>query len=179
MKIATNFVHPPQRMVKPVAGAMWLAAAALAALAWWLIDDAAQVRGDLPQLRTRLERVAAEKSTIAAPLAAPPAQELAEMRDRIAKINASAQTKGLPTLALLAELEKQLPPDAWLTSVHHRAAEGEVTLVAAAAGTDSLSAFLLKLEGDPVFDEAMLMRELRPGGSGPNVQYEIRLKVRP
>lgn len=110
----------------------------------------------------------------------PPAQELAETRNRIAKINAAAQTRGIPTSVLLTELGTLLPREAWLTSVHFRATEGEVRLVAAARSSDPLSAFLLKLERDPLFEEAMLVREMEPAGAGQaSVQFEIRLKVRP
>jgi Tfp pilus assembly protein PilN len=176
MKITTNFVRPPQRMVTPAVAVMWVAAVVLAAGAAWLASEGRGLREDLPQLRTRLERVDAQKPVAAAPL--PPAQELAETRDKVARINAAAQTKGVPTLALLADLEKQLPRGAWLTSIHHRATEGVVQLVAAATRADPLSDFLLRLERDPLFEEVMLLREVQAGGNRPGVQYEIRLKVR-
>lgn len=175
MKITTNFVRPVQRVVGPVAAAMWGAAVVLVAATAWLAHEGRELRGDLPQLRTRLERVEAQKPIAAVPL--PPAQELAETRERIAKINAAAQTRGVPTLALLADLEKQLPRGAWLVSLHHRAAEGEVQLVAAAGQADPLADFLLRLERDPLFEEVMLLREVQASGSRSGVQYEIRLKV--
>ena len=175
MKISTNFVHPVQRAMAPIAAAMAVAAAALVLWAVWLGGDAAALRGELPQLRTRLAHVKAQKPVAAVRL--PPASELADTRARVARINAAAQTKGVPTLALLEDLEKQLPRDAWLTSIHHRAGEGEGMLVASARDTDPLSDFLLKLENDPLFDEVMLVREAQ-AGNGTGVQYEIRLKVR-
>lgn len=179
MKIATNFVRPAQRAVVPVVVALWIAALGLAAAAWWLVVDTTELRGELPQLRQRLGRIEKERNTAAAPAHLPSVGELAQTRERVAKINAAAQTRGLPTLALLSELGAQMPPEVWLTSVHHRAAEGEVVLVAAAASADPLSAFLLRLERDPLFEEVMLMRELQPAGTGrPNLQFEIRLKVR-
>lgn len=176
MKIRTNFVRPVQRMVAPAAAAMWTAAIVLVASAVWLAGDAASLRGELPQLHTRLERLEAQKPLVAPHL--PSAQDMAETRDRVAKINAAAQTKGAPTLLLLADLEKQLPPGACLTSIHHHAAEGEVQLVAVAERADPLSDFLLQLERDPLFEEVMLLREAQVGGSRVGVQYEIRLKVR-
>jgi len=175
MKIATNFVRPAQRAVPAIAAAMAAVAVALIVWAAWLANDAAGLRGELPQLRTRLAHVEAQKPVSAVRL--PPASELGEVRARVARINAAAQTKGLPTLALLDDLEKQLPRDAWLTSVHHRATQGEVVLVAAARRADPLSDFLLKLEDDPLFEEVMLVREAQ-AGEGAAVQYEIRLKVR-
>lgn len=176
MKIATNFVLPAQRAVAPIAAAMAAIALLLALFAVWLGRDATELRSELPQLRTRLVHVEAQKPVAAVRL--PPAAELADIRARVARINTAARTKGVPTLALLADLEKQLPRHAWLVSVHHRAARGEVMLVAAAHHADPLSDFLLKLEGDPLFDEVMLVREAQPSGGRGAVQYEIRLKVR-
>ena len=179
MKISTNFVRPAQQAVMPVMVAIWIAAFCLVAAAGWLVVDAAELRGELPQLRQRFERIETGRGAVAAPVQLPSARELAQTRERVAKINAAAQTKGLPTSALLTELETLLPPEAWLTSFHHRAAEGYVLLVASAASADPLSAFLLKLERDPLFEEAMLMREMQPTGNGQtSVQFEIRLKVR-
>ncbi len=176
MKIGINFVRPAERLMAPVAVAVWGAAMALLAGAAWLAADAVGLRGDLPQLRTRLERVGAQKPVAVTPL--PPAQQLADTRQRVARINAAAQTRGVPTLALLADLERQLPRGAWLTSLHHRAAEGEVQLVVAAGQADPLADFLLRLERDPLFEEVMLLREVQASGSRTGVQYEIRLKVR-
>jgi Tfp pilus assembly protein PilN len=178
MKISTNFVRPVQQAVMPVVVALWFAAFSFAAAAWWLIDGATALRQELPQLRQRLERIETGGGA-AASVQLPPAQELAQTRDRVAKINAAAQTSGAPISALLSELETLLPPEAWLTSVHHRAAEGEVLLVASAASTETLSALLLKLERDPIFEKVMLLREIQPAANGKaSVQFEIRLKVR-
>ena len=179
MKISTNFVRPVQRAVTPIAVAMWIAAAGFAGGAWWLLGEAAELRKDLPQLRQRLERVEKGNIAVAAKKQLPPAQDLADTRKRVAKINSATQTKGLTTSALLTELETQMPREVWLISIHHRAAQGEVVLVASATSADPLSAFLLKLERDPLFEEAMLMRELQSTGNAqPGMQFEIRLKVR-
>lgn len=180
MKISTNFIRPVQQAVLPVAVALWLAASVFAGGALWLFGEAAELRGELPQLRERFARIEKSVGAAAAKEQMPLARELAETRDRVAKINAATQAKGLATLALLAELETLLPQDVWLASFQHRAAKGEVLLVASAASPDPLSAFLLKLERAPQFEEAMLVRELHPAGAGkPGVQFEIRLKVRP
>lgn len=175
MRIATNYVRPAQRAVIPAVTLMWAAAIALAAATVWLAYDGKKLRAEVPQLRTRLAHVDAQKPVAQVHL--PPMKQLIEMRERVAKINAVAQTKGVPTLALLADLEKQLPREAWLTSIHHRASEGQVQLIASARRADPLSDFLLRLEHDPLFDEVMLLREVKAGGAKADVQYEIRLKV--
>ena len=179
MKISTNFVRPVQQAVMPVVVALWLAAFCFAAAAWWLIHDATELRDGLPQLRQRLEHIAKAGDAVATPVQLPSAHELVQTRDRVAKINAAARTRGVPTSALLSELETLLPPEVWLTSIHHRAVEGEVLLVASAANAEPLSALLFKLERDPLFEKVMLLREIQPTANGKtNVQFEIRVKVR-
>lgn len=179
MKISTNFAKPVQHAVMPVAVATWVAALCVVAAAWGLIAEGMELRAELPQLRQRLERFEAGERPVVSRKQLPSTQELAETRARVAKINAVTQTKGMPVSALLAELEALLPPDAWLTSIHHRATQGEVVLVASAAGSAPLSAFLLKLEHAPMFGEVMLMREMQSSGNQKSaIQFEIRLKVR-
>lgn len=177
MRIATNFVHPLQRMVMPAVAVIWAAVIAFAAGTLWLAHKGEELRSDLPQLRIRLAHVEAQKPVAQVHLL--PMKELIETRERVASINAAAQARGLSTLMLLADLEKQLPRDAWLTSFHHRAPEGEVQLIASAARSDPLSDFLQRLEHDPSFDEVMLLREVRERAPGSGVHYEIRLKVHP
>jgi hypothetical protein len=179
MKIATNFVRPVQRAVAPVSAALWLITLACVAGTGWLLGDAAALRRERPDLQRQLESLRTPGRVEAArPL--PSTQDLAQTRDRVAAINAATQTRGVSPPALLARLEALLPPQAWLAGFHHRAADGEVLLVAAAASADLLSGFLLELERDPLFEEAMLMREMQSSGTGKaGVQFEIRLKVRP
>ena len=176
MKLKTNFVRPAQRMAIPVVAAIWGASIMLLIVAAKLAIDGMEMRNDLPKLQTRLARVGEQKSVASVVL--PPERELGEMKNRVDKVNAAVQAKGAPVLALLADLEKQLPPGAWLVSFRHRAIEGEVQLVAAAGKSDPLSDFLQRLERDPLFDEVMLLREAQLGGNRAGVQYEIRLKVR-
>lgn len=178
MRTSTNFIQPPQKAVTPVAIVLWLLSLGCLTGLWWLLGDAAGLRSDLPVLREQLAHLEAttRKESIPAPQL-PPANELVKTRDRVARINAMTQTKGLLTLGLLSELETQLPQEAWLVSLHHRATEGEVTLVAVAASADTLSRFLHKLEHDPAFDKAMLLREVVAPNGKSGVQFEIRLKV--
>lgn len=181
MKIATNFVRPIQRAAIPVAALFWLMSFAFAVSAWWLLDDASALRGELPDLRQRFVRINATGHAPAVqPVQLPSVQELAETRNRVARINAAVRTKGMPTLSLLDDLEAQLPPEAWLVSFHHHATDGEVELIVSASSADLLSGFLLNLERDPLFEQALLVRELQPSGTGKTgiVQFEIRLKVR-
>ena len=180
MKISTNFVQPVQQAILPITALVWLLTLMFASAAWWLIDDANRLRGEVPELQQHLDKLKVSTLNIEVPAEQMPSvQELSQTRERVAKINAATQTQGISILALLTELESQLPPQAWLQSLHQRAADGEILLVVAAATAGPLSDFLHKLERNPLFEQTMLMRELQPGAAGKaGVQYEIRLKVR-
>lgn len=175
MKLHTNFVVPAQRAVRPLLVLGWTAVVALAALAAWLVGDGFVLRAELPQLQQRSATTAHAEAHGALPAEA----EMVRTRDRVAKVNAAARSGGLPSAVLLGELETLLPPQAWLTRLHYRAAEGDLRLVAAARNAELLSTFLLRLERSALFEQAMLVREVQPAAAGgSDVQFEIRLKVR-
>ncbi|HEY6095569.1 MAG TPA: PilN domain-containing protein [Gallionellaceae bacterium] len=177
MKISTNFVPAWMTWTRPLIAALWGLVLLCAAVVAWLLHDAAGLRAELPRLDKRLAGVeAAAQAASLRPGAMPSAQELSETRRRVTAVNAVTRTRGMTTLALLAGLERKLPAQAWLVSLHHRAMEGEVMLVVAASSATPLSEFLLQLERDPEFSQALLLRETQ--GNGSDVQYEIRLKVR-
>lgn len=178
MKLHTNFVVPAQRAVRPLLVLGWTAVVALAALAAWLVGDGFVLRAELPQLQQRAQR-SATAAQAEAQGALPAEAEMVRTRDRVAKVNAAARSGGLPSAVLLGELETLLPPQAWLTRLHYRAAEGDLRLVAAARNAELLSTFLLRLERSALFEQAMLVREVQPAAAGgSDVQFEIRLKVR-
>lgn len=177
MKIQTNFVTPAQQAVKPLLGLTWLALLLLLLLAAGLIADGLALRAELPQLRARVQH----QPGVNAPAALAPQAEaqLAHTRERLARLQAVARTRGMPEARLLGELEALLPPQAWLTRLHYRAGEGELRLMAAAATAEPLSAFLRRLEQSALFEQVMLLREVQPGAAeAGGVQFEIRLKVR-
>lgn len=178
MKITTNFICGMRHLTRLIIAATWcVALLALGALIW-LIGDGVGLRGELPALKDRLSRLEAAAAT-AAPRESPSEQEMMEIRDRVARLNAITQTRGLTTLALLAKLETLLPADAALAAVHHRARDGELMVVAQAANAEILSKLLQRLEEDARFESVVLARrkEVSDGGKIA-VQFEIRAKVR-
>ncbi|MDH5206760.1 MAG: PilN domain-containing protein, partial [Hylemonella sp.] len=172
MKINTNFVDPVQQRIQTLLWLGWLLAAGLGVLGAWLVHDARDLRAALPALRAQAQR--SEKA--ARPAAVPdwPSErELARTRERVARLNALAQTDGLASAQLFGELEALLPPQAWLTLVHYRATQGEVRLLAAAPSAEPLSAFLNQLERSALFEQSLLLREIPPTGAGRSaVQFE-------
>lgn len=175
MKVQLNFVARPWRW-------QWLAGAAGATCLVLLAGSAAlalQYRdlGDelsmVEQRLSRVQRQLREKPAVALPAAA----EQAQLRGRIAALNAQGAPKGWPTAQLLLWLEEHMPTDVRLVSIHHKARDGEAVLVAESTDSASLTRFLQKLEKDPAFAEVLLSKQGAPAGSNDAVRFEIRVRL--
>lgn len=178
MKITTNFIGGVQQLTGSIVATMWLMALLVLGALVWLVVDGVGLRSELPELRERLPKLEAAAAA-ASHQELPPEQEMIEIRDRVARLNAITQTRGLTTLALLTKLETLLPGDAVLAGVRHRARDGELVVVAQAANAEILSKLLQRLEEDVQFESVVLARqkEVNDGGRVA-VQFEIRAKVR-
>ncbi len=178
MKIETNFVAAPQRMVRLLQALGWLAAGALLLLALLLLVEGHALRTDMPALRERVALLASAGQPAAAQLLTTE-QELARTRERVARLNARARAAAVPSAVLLHEIETLLPAEAWLLRWHYRAADGALSLVAAAPRGEPLSVFLARLERSPWVEQALLVREAQASErDGSRVQFEIQVKVR-
>ncbi len=178
MKITTNFIGGVEQLTGTVVAAIWLLVLVLLGALVWMMVDGTGLRSELPALRERLPRLEAAAAA-ASHQESLPEQEMIEIRDRVARLNAITQTKGLTTLALLAKLETLLPGEAVLAGVHHRAKDGEFVVVAQAANADILSKLLQRLEEDVQFESVVLARQKEVSDGGRiAVQFEIRAKVR-
>lgn len=178
MKITTNFIDGVQQLIVPVAIAAWLSALLGLGALLWLIVDGVGLRDELPVLKERLPKLEAA-AAVASNRELPSERELTETRDRVARLNAIAQTRGLTTLALLAKLETLLPGEAVLVGMHHRAKERELLLLAQAANAEILSKLLQRLEEDVQFESVVLSRQKEVNDGGKVVvQFEIRARVR-
>lgn len=176
MKLRSNFVAPAQRAVGPMLITGWLLVLGFLALLLYLLLDGLALRAELPDLQRRAQHLSAQASQEA--MAAASDEETRRTRERVARLNELVRSGSLPSATLLTELESLLPPQAWLTRYHYRSAMGDVRLTAVAVNAEPLSIFLSRLERSPLFEQAMLAREVQ-GSSGPrHVQFEIRLKVR-
>lgn len=175
MRISTNFALPLHRLTRSVVAVLWLSTLALAGVLWGLLADTTRLRSEQPVLAARVAHLGTQEPTVFPRL--PRATELASIRARVARINSVTETRGVSTLVVLAKLESLLPPDVWLSRLHHRARRGEVLLVADATNSDRLTHFLDALTRDPLFSQVLLTHEQRPEGAS-GVEFEIRLKVR-
>ena len=180
MRITTNFSDAARPNVALVAGALWLILIACSGMGAWIVTDTAALREDLPGLRKWAARLNQPAKSAAGEANAMQNSALIAARERLARINAISQTRGASTAAVLAMLETLLPDDVWLSSLTHRARDGELLLVVDAAGADPLAKFLRRLEGQPMFGEVLLTRQTQPTSDGPSgLRSEIRVKVKP
>lgn len=177
MKITTNFVHSPARLARPLAIGLWGLASmvALSGLSLWYA--AIETRDEIPDLRERLAQLDQRRHELAAQPVLP-AAELQQLKQRVATLNALSSSRGHSVGSLLADLEQWLPDQAWLVSLHNRAKEGEVLVVAESASVEPLTVFLLRLEQQPRFSEVLLVKQTPQGTSRKTIQFEIRLKER-
>jgi len=178
--LKTNFSRHDARWVPAlvaVSGALALAALIAAAL---LVSQHARLERKMPELRTQLKKLQSHHARLEKDkVQLPPHAKLAALQGRVSVINGIVDSKGRPITELLSRLEKLLPGQAWLTSLHHRRGRGELELVAAARDVGALTEFLKRLEGDPYFSQALLTRQSHAKGKDKSVvEFDIRLTER-
>lgn len=177
MKITTNLVASPTRLVRPMAAVLWVLAGLFISVVLWLAHAAIDMRHEIPALRERLAQLEQRQREVAA-TEKPPVSELQDIKRRIAALNTLSGNQGRPVITLLADLEQWLPDRVWLASLHDRVKNGEVLIVAEADSVEPLTAFLLRLEQQPRFSEVLLVKQTPRGAQRQSIQFEIRLKER-
>lgn len=178
MKLTTSFVSPRHDSAAVVAlvltcGALLLLGAAVVAAV-----DAYGLRSKTTGIEARI----AELRSVARGTAEPARQavhDLAEVRDRVRRINGMVGLRGISTLSLLETFERLLPDPAYVVNLQHRAEVGEIVLLVAADSVTPLTAFLRALEREPRFQQVLLLRQSAAGSKrAGGVQFEIRIKER-
>lgn len=177
MKIATHFVPSPVRLVRPLAGVLWGVAGVLLVATLWLAHAALAMRHEIPELRERLSQLDRRQHDLATP-DTPSAAALQDLKLKVAALNALSGAHGRSASSLLADLERWLPDQVWLVSLHDRAKDGEVLLVAESERVEPLTRFLLRLEQQARFSEVLLVKQTPQGAPLKTIQFELRLKER-
>jgi hypothetical protein len=178
MPLTTNLAPRVDRLVWPLALAGWLGTAlAVAALAG-LLAHRAELEARLPAMEARLERLAARRDALPA-AALPPADALAALRDRVARIDALAGAPAQPPLAVLGAVEQALPPEARVVSLRLDVEAQVLGLVAEAPDSAALAALMTRLEQAGPFGAVHLERQQEVGTqSRRRVRAELRLRLR-
>lgn len=176
MKIQLSFVPRPWpwQWIAGAAGALCVALLIGAGVFGLHYREAREERSLVEGRLARVSRQLSEQPAVALPEAA----ERAQLRDRIATLNAQGAPKGWPTAQLLLWLEQHMPADVRLISIHHKARDGEAVLVAESGNSGSLTVFLQKLERDPAFSEVLLSKQGAPADNDDAVRFEIRLRLK-
>lgn len=176
MQIKTNFIEPPMPLAPAFVLALSVVIGVVVTLGIWLLIDAAQLKAARGELSERLVHWQTKRKEISTPVL-PPAASLHDMKRRVADINRLNDTRGASTLQLLQRLERLLPDTVYITQFTQRAHDGEIQLVAESSEATALTTFLLHLQNDPGFSQALLTRQAQRTVQGQRrVQFELRLK---
>ena len=141
------------------------------------MHTAVDTRHEIPALRERLAQLEQRQREIMTP-EKPPAAELQDLKRRVVALNGLSGNRGRPVTTLLADLERWLPDQVWLVSLHDRVKGGEVLIVAEANSVEPLTVFLVRLEQQPRFSEVLLVKQTPQGAQRRSIQFELRLKER-
>jgi Tfp pilus assembly protein PilN len=180
MKITANLIATRPRLALPLTAAVWALGAGFTVLALLLLVATVESNSEIPNLQTRLARLNEQLAAAAPKQQLPPDTELGSMRQRVSTFNSIAGARGMTPAQMLSWLEKALPEKVYLASLHHRPRDGETLLVAEAATAEPLTAFLLRLEKEPRFEEVLLSKQgTRKTPGATTVQFEIRVKEKP
>lgn len=176
VKLHTNLIQPLGRSLPAGLALVWgLVVFGGAALALQM-QDAGRAAAERQAMQAQLARLQ-ERRSEAGQADDFAASAVSELLRKIRAVNAVSDVKGPPATLLLSLLERHLPEQAYLLSLHHRHRTGELRLVAEAPGAEPLSTFLQALESDTTFTQVMLMRQSRePRDGRPAVQFEIKAR---
>ena len=178
MKITTNFVASPLRLVRPMAAVLSGLACLMVVVVLWLAQATISARHELPELHEHLAQLEQRRRELTNQEQPPPVVELQDVQRRVTALNTLSGNRGRSVTLLLVDLETWLPDQAWLVSVRDRARDGEVLIVAESESVEPLTAFLLRLEQQTRFSEVFLVKQAPQGAPRRSIQFEIRLKER-
>lgn len=175
MKLATNFARPRWPIAQVLLGLALFVLIAAIAIAVAALVDAHSRKDETARERVRLERW--REQIAATPTIALPADAaIRTLKTRVEQLNRLHVSPGKPLPELLQHLENALPDPVYLVHLAYRDG-GEIQMIAESSGADTLTAFLVKLQQDAAFAEAMLTRQSQRTTNGQRrIQFEIRLR---
>ena len=178
MRISASLLGSRAPLALPLAALLWSLAAILAIVALVLVAAALEMRAERPRLEQQRARVDEQLQAAAPGNTRVPAAELAAMRQRVSALNAFASTRGVSTLRILNWLERHMPDNVHLASLHHKPREGELLLVAEAPSAEAFTAFLRIIEKEPWFSEVLLSKQAVRSQPGGGLQFELRVRFK-
>lgn len=178
MKIRTNFSMSSASMAPRIMTILWVTALLAALLAAWMAMQASQLKQAKLDLEHQLSKLQ-NRHVPGIPKAFPSQEELVTLKKRIAAVS-SISTGGEGSLsAFLRKIERLLPDEAYLVSLHYKGDTREAQITAEAGSAKILTGFLRDLEKEKSFNEVLLTKQSqRTLNDKQIVQFNLRIKER-
>jgi type IV pilus assembly protein PilN len=180
MKIQINLASEPFRRDRPMVFASTIVAVLLAGVLGMLIylalaerERSAESRQLMQKLDSELRAISAEESKLQAVLREP---ENAEVLDRSVLLNSLLARKGVSWTKIFSDLEEVTPHNVRLVQVRPQispANQISLDMVVASQTVEPILAFLMKLEGSPVFGATTIQNSLPPTQTEPLFRYRV------
>jgi type IV pilus assembly protein PilN len=180
VEIPINLASAPFRRNRALIVASVAASVALTGLLAVLISMAIsgnreqdQTTRNIDRVRKQLDTMAREQSKLEATLRRP---ENAEVLDRSIFLNKLLYRKGISWTKIFADLEKVMPYNVRLISVHPREnAQNEVSLdmVVGAESYQPVIELLTRMENSPLFGETAVHATVPPSQNDPLFKYRV------
>jgi type IV pilus assembly protein PilN len=180
MKVAINLATQPFRRDRPILVAAGVLSALLLVLLGGLVYLAVAERGELAdarrnvdQLQRRLRAAAVEQQKLDAVLRQP---ENAEVLERSLFLNALLYRKGISWTRILSDLEKVVPHNVRIISIHPTLNSQNKVMLDMRVGSETpepVIVFLKRLEESPLFGQVYNHSSAPPSQSDPMWKYNV------
>lgn len=180
MRAKINLSSQPFRQDRPIVAGT-IAVSVLLLLTFGLLvmlaqqqdKDLAETRRSLLDMQKQESRLTAELSTLEGTLRKP---ENAEVLDRSLFLNGLLVTKGVSWTKTFEDLGKVMPTNVKLVAIRPQVFNGNqvrLDMTVAAESAEPIVAFLIKLEGSPVFGATQVYTALPPSEADRFYRYRI------
>ena len=180
MRIQINLASEPFRRDRPMIFASTVVAVLLAGVLVMLVylavaerERSAESRQLMERLQSQLTAIATEENKLQAVLRQP---ENAEVLDRSVLLNSLLTRKGVSWTKIFSDLEEITPHNVRLVQVRPQISptnQVSLDMVVAAQTVEPIQAFLMKLEGSPVFGAVSVQNSLPPSQTEPLWRYRV------
>jgi type IV pilus assembly protein PilN len=180
MKIGINLATQPFRRDRPVLVAAGVLSTLLVALLGGLIylalaerGELAEARRNVDQLQRRIRTVSAAQQKLDTVLRQP---ENAEVLERSLFLNALLYRKGISWTRILADLEKVVPYNVRIMSIHPTLNSQNKVMLDMRVGAETpepVIVFLKRLEESPLFGQVYNHSSAPPSQSDPLWKYNV------
>lgn len=175
--VKTNFVRPVGSLVLPLVIILSLVLIVVIAISTWLYIDLLSVRDEaigkyeyLSTLKSKQMKLNLDGGNGVA------IEDIVRLRKRAADVNDIVGSHGMPLIVILSRLEKMLPDNVYLLSIHHKKMLSDLKITAVSKNVDDLTNFLQRLEDDQYFSSVKLKRRSQNNVNDGDVKFDIEIR---